>query len=67
MSAPVTASRYLSVREAAERLSVSERTVRRLLAVGAVPAVRLSTPGSAVRIPEDALERYLWQPGNEAA
>ena len=69
MSSPVLSRRYISVKEAAARLSVSERSVRRLVAAGRVPAVRIDGPGSALRIPEDALERWLWaEPeGGEAA
>lgn len=46
--------RLLTVREAAERLSLSPRQVRRLIAWGQLRAVRL---GRAVRVPEGELER----------
>lgn len=44
---------YLGAAEAAERLGVSLRTVRRRIADGSLPSVRL---GRAVRIPVTALE-----------
>ena len=45
MSAQTTA--YLTVAAVAEMLSVSELTVRRKIADGEIPAVRLSTTGRA--------------------
>lgn len=51
---------YLTVARVAELLSVSELTVRRRIATGEIPAVRLGAAGrAAVRIPEDALEAWL--------
>ena len=51
---------YLTVATVAELLSVSELTVRRRIASGEIPAVRLSTAGrGAVRIPADGLEAWL--------
>jgi excisionase family DNA binding protein len=44
---------YLTAAEAAERLGISLRTVRRRIADGTLPAVRI---GAAVRIPASALE-----------
>ena len=44
---------YLSAAEAASRLGISLRTVRRRIADGSLPSVRI---GHAVRIPADALE-----------
>lgn len=49
----MTEARYLTAVEAAERLGVSLRTVRRRLADGSLAAVKL---GGAVRIPESALD-----------
>jgi excisionase family DNA binding protein len=43
--------------EAAERLHVSERTVRRLGAAGRLDEIRVSD--RAVRVTEDSLERHL--------
>ncbi|MBA2631080.1 MAG: helix-turn-helix domain-containing protein [Thermoleophilaceae bacterium] len=51
---------YLTVATVAEMLAVSEPTVRRRIASGEIPAVRLSTAGrGAVRIPADGLEAWL--------
>lgn len=44
---------YLTAGEVAERLGISLRTVRRRIADGSLPAVRI---GRAVRIPIDALK-----------
>jgi excisionase family DNA binding protein len=49
----VDETRYLTAAEAAERLGISLRTVRRRIADGTLPAVRI---GGAVRIPTWALE-----------
>lgn len=54
------AERMLTIRQAAERLHVSTRTVRRLIGAGILPAARIG--GRLVRIhPRDvrALERPL--------
>lgn len=45
-------TRYLTASEAADRLGVSLRTVRRRIADGSLPSVKL---GGSVRIPEAAL------------
>jgi excisionase family DNA binding protein len=62
---------YLTVAEVAERLAVSELTVRRRIAEGEIPAVRLSTSRrAAVRIPADGLEAWLRsvrQPSNSGS
>ena len=51
---------YLTVARVAELLSVSELTVRRKIATGEIPAVKLSSAGrGAVRIPEEGLETWL--------
>ena len=68
MGAPTS---YLTVARVAELLSVSELTVRRKIATGEIPAVKLATAGrGAVRIPEDGLEAWLQsvrQPSNGPA
>jgi excisionase family DNA binding protein len=46
-------TRYLSAKEAADRLGISLRTVRRRIADGSLPSVKI---GGAVRIPASALE-----------
>jgi excisionase family DNA binding protein len=48
--------RYFTIKEAAERLSVSHDTVSRLIERGALPALRVSE--RLYRIPAPALERY---------
>jgi excisionase family DNA binding protein len=48
----------LTVDEAAERLAVSPRTVRARIRAGRLAYVQ-ERPGTAVRIPEDALAAYL--------
>jgi excisionase family DNA binding protein len=52
----------LTVRGAAERLSVHPDTVRRLLDRGDLPRVRV---GRAVRIREDDLESYIRRGGDQ--
>lgn len=42
------ADRLLTIRQAAEQLQISERTVRRLIGTGALPAVKIG--GRLVRI-----------------
>jgi excisionase family DNA binding protein len=51
---------YLTVADVAEKLAISELTVRRRIASGEIPAVRLSRHRrGAVRIPEDGLDAWL--------
>lgn len=50
MSSPV---RYVSIPEAAEALSVSEKTIRRRISDGTIEARRIGT--RTIRIPEAAL------------
>jgi excisionase family DNA binding protein len=47
------------VRETASLLAVTGKTVRRLIAVGRLPALQLGPPGSSIRIPEDELREWL--------
>lgn len=47
---------YLSVKQLADRLSVSSKTIRRLIAAGDLPSHRL---GGQVRISEQDAVRYL--------
>jgi excisionase family DNA binding protein len=51
----------------AERLRVTERTVRRWAADGTIPAIQLGGAGTHLRIPAAALERWLRPGGREAA
>ncbi len=53
--------RLLTVRETAARLGVSEDTVRRRIANGELPAVRLGGRGSSVRVDEGELRRWLFE------
>ncbi len=62
MSSEVTDRRLLTVSQAAERLSVSEKSVRRMIVRGELPAVQLGAPGSSVRIDVDELEAWLFEP-----
>lgn len=67
MSTLAPERQLLTVRETAERLRVSEKSVRRRIAAGVIPAVSLGGPGSAVRVPADELERWLFRHPGEAA
>ena len=53
----------LSMVAAAMLLDVSERTVRRMVADGRLPHVRI---GTSVRIPRVALERFLAEQARQA-
>ena len=57
-----TAPRLLTVRATADRLQVAEKTVRRLIAAGALPTHRI---GGCVRVSEDDLLVFLAGPGSE--
>jgi len=46
----------LTIPDAAFRLALSEKTIRRRVASGELPAVRL---GARIRIDQDDLERWL--------
>ncbi|MEQ9145452.1 MAG: helix-turn-helix domain-containing protein [Parvibaculaceae bacterium] len=50
MASPDQTLRLLTVSEAAKQLSLSDRTVRRMIASGDLPAVRL---GRAVRVRQE--------------
>jgi excisionase family DNA binding protein len=51
---------YLSVARAARMLDVAPITIRRKIETGELPATQLGGPGSAVRIPRQALDTWLW-------
>jgi excisionase family DNA binding protein len=53
---PPSEGRFLTVSEAAARLQVSAKTIRRLIEHGDLPALRI---GRLVRIPEENFERFL--------
>jgi excisionase family DNA binding protein len=65
MTTDVQQSRLLTVRETAEKLAVSEATVRRLISAGILPAYRLGKKGSSLRI--DPAEVGAWLYGDDAA
>lgn len=56
-------TRYLSAKETAQRLGISLRTVRRRIADGSLPSVKV---GGAVRIPASALEPAAAASGSHA-
>lgn len=51
-------AKYLTTKQAAQRLNVAVRTVQDLVARGELPALRI---GRAIRIPVAALERWEQQ------
>jgi len=52
----VTPSRLLAVQETAERLAVSVDTIRRLIARGELPALKV---GKQIRLDPSELERWV--------
>ena len=60
MSAQVTERQLLTVHEAAGRLRLTERQVRRKIAGGEIRAVQLGGPGCALRIFEEDLQRFIF-------
>ena len=61
MSADVTELNLLTVRETAALLKQSERSVRRKVHSGQIPALRLGAGTGPLRIPADELEQWLYQ------
>jgi excisionase family DNA binding protein len=60
MSAPDRPSLYLTIAEAALELRCSAPTIRRRIASGELPAVKLGSAANAgIRIPRAALDRWL--------
>ena len=53
----------LTYQDAAARLAVSVSTVRRLVAAGSLPCVRI---GASVRVSESALDRFIQRAAGEA-
>lgn len=49
-----TTTHYVTITEAADRLAVSTKTIRRWIARGELPAVRIA--GHLIRIPADAFD-----------
>lgn len=59
MNTLVLQREFLTVREAAARWRVSEKTIRRWIAAGELVALQ-PAPGHALRIPADALETQFF-------
>ena len=55
----VVGREFMSVSEVAMQLGVSTPTVRRKIAAGELPAVRLGGPGSSLRVPREGLAAWL--------
>lgn len=71
MSVAAPHRRMLTLAEVADRLAVSDKTARRLIARGELPCVQLGGRRSALRIDEDQLDAWLDRrrtdhPGGEA-
>jgi excisionase family DNA binding protein len=67
----VTARRFVSIAQTAEILGVSAKTVRRLIAAGALDAVRLGR--RTIRIKTESIETFVdahpvcaWRNGEDA-
>jgi excisionase family DNA binding protein len=63
MTATVPHRPLLNVASAAKQLSVSEKTVRRLISAGRLPAVKV---GAQMRIDQAELDAYVYGPGEAA-
>ena len=57
--ATVNERTYLSVAQVALMMGVSAATVRRKVAEGEIPAVRLGGPGNTIRIPAGQFDAWL--------
>jgi excisionase family DNA binding protein len=60
MGTDVQAPQLLTVREVADRLKLSEKSVRRRIASGELPAVRLGGRGTQLRVDERELDEYVY-------
>ena len=60
MGTDVRAPQPLTVREVATRLKLSEKSVRRRIASGELPAVRLGGRGTQLRVDERELDQYVY-------
>jgi excisionase family DNA binding protein len=60
MDTDVRTPQLLTVREVADRLKLSEKSVRRRIASGELPAVRLGGRGSQLRVDERELDEYVY-------
>jgi excisionase family DNA binding protein len=57
------AEKMLTVAEVAMRCHCSAHTIRRRIAAGELPAIRLGGPGTALRVPAAALNTWLYSGG----
>lgn len=53
---PLRNHRLFSARTLAEELDLTERHIRRLMATGELPVIRIGNP---VRVPREALEEFI--------
>jgi excisionase family DNA binding protein len=60
MATDAQAPQLLTVREVADRLKLSEKSVRRRIASGELPAVRLGGRGTQLRVDERELDEYVF-------
>jgi excisionase family DNA binding protein len=60
---PATRQRWVTVRDVAEMLSTTPRTVYRMIENGELPGTKF---GRSVRVPLDRLERWIEQKEQEA-
>jgi excisionase family DNA binding protein len=60
MATDVQAPQLLTVREVADRLKLSEKSVRRRIASGELPAVRLGGRGTQLRVDEREIDEYVY-------
>ncbi len=65
MSTAETRTRLLTVEEAAKRLNVSRATACRMVYDGRLPTLQLGGRGSALRVDEAELERWLYDAPSE--
>jgi excisionase family DNA binding protein len=54
--------RWLTVKQVARVLDLHEVTVRRKIAAGEIHALQLGGPGTAVRVLENELQRFIHNP-----
>jgi excisionase family DNA binding protein len=59
VSASALSRPFLTVAEVAARLGIDERTVRRWIVSGRLPAIQLGGPRAPVRIPVDEFDAWL--------
>jgi excisionase family DNA binding protein len=59
MNTAETRTRLLTIEEAAKRLNVSRATAYRMVYDGRLPTLQLGGRGSALRVDEAELERWL--------